>query len=81
MSTYDYDSMYNQERNNDIADKLEAYVDSITSLFILEGKREKDVKKAVKEVRKAAKNLREGKPEKVFDVDRFEEYMMQHGDY
>jgi hypothetical protein len=47
----------------------------------LEGKREKDVKKAVKEVRKAAKNLREGKPEKVFDVDRFEEYMMQHGDY
>ena len=71
--------MYNQERNNEIADHLEAYVDAVTTLFILEGKREEDVNAAIKTVKKACKNLREGKPEKVFDEERFEEYMMTSG--
>ena len=37
-----YDSsgigLYDQERNNEIADHLEAYVDTVLSLFIIEGK-------------------------------------------
>lgn len=68
---FDGDGMYNQSRNNEIADHLEAYVDAVENLFILEGKKESDVKDAIKTVRKACKNLREGKPEKVFDEDRF----------
>ncbi len=75
---YDYDdgsiNMYDQERNNEIADHLEAYVDAVSTLFIIDGKKEDDVKSAIKTVRKACKNLREGKPEKVFDLERFEEY-------
>ncbi len=69
--------MYNQDRNNEIADHLEAYVDAISSLFIVEGKKESEVKDAIKVVRKACKNLRDGKPEKVFDLERFEEYASQ----
>ena len=69
--------MYNQDRNNEIADHLEAYVDAISSLFIIEGKKESEVKDAIKVVRKACKNLRDGKPEKVFDLERFEEYASQ----
>ena len=30
--------MYDQERNKEIADHLEAYIDAVDSLFILEGK-------------------------------------------
>lgn len=69
------DGMYNQTRNNEIAEHLEAYVDAVETLFILEGKKESDVKDAVKTVRKACKNLREGRPDKVFDEDRFYELM------
>ena len=41
----DGDDMYNQTRNNEIADHLEAYIDAIENLFILEGKKESDVKR------------------------------------
>ena len=68
--------IYDQARNNEIADHLEAYVDAVENLFILEGKKESDVKEAIKIVKKACKNLREGKPEKVFDLERYEELMM-----
>ena len=75
-----YDSsgigLYNQERNNEIADHLEAYVDTVLSLFIIEGKKVKEVDEAIEVVRKAIKNLRNNKPEKVFNLERFEEYMM-----
>ena len=74
-SNYDNQGMYNQERNNEIADHLEAFVDAIETLFILEGKKKDDVDDAKKTVRKACKNLRNGKPEKVFDEDRYYEYM------
>jgi hypothetical protein len=73
------DSMYNQTRNNEIADHLEAYVDDVTNLFILDGKSKDEVDKAVKTVRKAVKDLRKGHPEKVFDQERFEEYMLHQG--
>jgi hypothetical protein len=65
--------MYNQERNEEVANHLEAYLDAVDSLFILEGKSEDEIKKAKKVVKKAIKNLRAGKPEKVYDADRFED--------
>lgn len=76
----DRDGMYNQTRNNEIADHLEAYVEAVENLFILEGKKESDVNEAIKVVRKACKNLREGKPEKVFDEDRFNE-LLEDGEF
>lgn len=77
----DGDGMYNQSRNNEIADHLDAYVDAVENLFILEGKKESDVKDAVKIIRKAAKNLREGKPEKVFDEERYNDLLYEENGY
>ena len=71
---YDGEGMYDQERNNEIADHLDAYIDAIDNLIIIEGKDTDEIKKAKKKIRKAAKNLRDGKPEKVFDEERFEEF-------
>ena len=67
------EGMYNQERNNMVADHLEDYLDAIQNLFILEGRKESEVKDAIKTVKKAIKNLREGRPEKVYDEERFDE--------
>ena len=72
--------IYNQKRNNEIADHLEAYIDAVQNLFILEGKKEEDVEEAIKVIKKAIKNLREGKPEKVFDEDRFHEVFDDDGE-
>lgn len=58
-----------------VADKLEAYVDAIDSMFILEGKNEKDVQKAIKIVREAIEDLRKGKVEKVFNMNEFDNYL------
>lgn len=71
---YNDSDMYDQEKNDKIADQLESYLDAIDNLIIIEGKNIDDIKKAKKKVKKAIKNLREGKPEKVFDEERFEEY-------
>ena len=66
--------IYDQERNNRIADNLESYIDAIENLLIVEGKNVERIKKSEKIVRKAIKDLRNGKPEKVFDIERFEEF-------
>ena len=73
-NNYYGEGMYNQEKNLQIAEHLEAYLDASENLFIFEGKKEADVKDAVKVIRKAIKNLKEGKPEKVFNEERFEEF-------
>lgn len=76
----DFDNgMYDQSRNNQIADHLESYIYAIQNLLILEGKRKEDIKKSVKVIQKCIKNLRKGKPEKVFDKHRYEE--MYEDDY
>ena len=71
---HDGSGICNQERNEKIADQLESYIDAVDNLIIIEGKDVDDIKKAKKKIKKAIKNLREGKPEKVFDEERFEEY-------
>lgn len=70
---------YDHEKDLEIADHLEEYSDKINSLFILEGKSEEEVKEARKEVKKAIKNLREGHPEKVFNEERYIEFLEDHG--
>ena len=70
-------SMYDQERNEELANHLEEYVNISTTLFILEGSREKDVKKAKKIVLEACENLRKGRPDKVFSRKRYAKYLEQ----
>lgn len=62
-----------QKQLNIIADHLEAYVDGIDNLFILEGKEESEVSKAIKTIEKACKRLRSGEWEKVIDKERYYE--------
>lgn len=66
---------YNHERDLEVAQHLEEYVDRIDSLFILDGVSEEKIKKAVKYVKKNCKYLREGHPEKVYDETRYLEYI------
>ena len=68
--------MYDKARNEQLADHLENYVESITSLFILEGSDADEIKKAKKVIKKAVKNLRNGHPEKVFNEERFEDFII-----
>ena len=75
-SDYD-DGMYNQERNNLIADHLEAYIDASDNLFIFDGKSEEKVKKARKVILKAIKDLRRGRPDKVLNEERVEKFYNQ----
>lgn len=72
---YNSDEMYNQERNDQIAQGLEDYIDTVQNLCILEGRNEEEIENAIKHVKKAIKNLRKGHPEKVFDEERFYEYI------
>lgn len=69
------DEMYNQDRNERIANSLEEYLDVVTNLCIITGKKKKDVKKAKKVVKQAIKDLRNGHPERVFDEGRFYDYI------
>ena len=71
------DEMYDQERNERIADRLEAYIDAVDNLLIIEGVTVDDIKKAKKVIKKAAKDLRKGHPEKVYDEERFYELLDQ----
>ena len=67
------DPMYDHETNLKIADSLDNYVDTLTSLAILTGRKAKDVEEAVKVVHKNTKWLREGRPDNVFDEDAYSE--------
>lgn len=70
------DEMYNKSRNEAIANSLENFIDTYEELLIPpEGTSVEENKKAIKIVKKAIKNLRKGHPEKVFDKDRFDEYI------
>lgn len=65
---------YNKHECKKIADQLEEYVDTISTLVIINDKPKKKVKKAIKVVREAIKNLREGRPDEVFNHDNYMEY-------
>jgi len=62
-----------KKKANEIADILENYVALFDNLFILESVTKEDAKKAKKNIKKAVKDLREGKIEKVFDMEKVEE--------
>lgn len=64
-----------QARYDSIASNLEVFVDDISTLFIFEGQREKDIEEATKVLKKAIKHLKNGKPEKVLNMEKFEEYV------
>ena len=64
-----------QARYDSIAINLEVFVDDISTLFIFEGQKEKDIEEATKVLKKAIKHLKNGKPEKVLNMEKFEEYV------
>lgn len=67
-----------QARYDSIASNLEVFVDDISTLFIFEGQKEKDIEEATKVLKKAIKHLKKGKPEKVLNMEKFEEYVEQY---
>lgn len=67
-----------QARYDSIASNLEVFVDDISTLFIFEGQKEKDIEEATKVLKKAIKHLNNGKPEKVLNMEKFEEYVEQY---
>ena len=67
--------MYNKKHNKMVADCLEEYIDIVEKYCILEGKKKADVKKAEKIIMKAVKDLRNNKPENVYDEERFYKVM------
>lgn len=67
-----------QARYYSIASNLEVFVDDISTLFIFEGQKEKDIEEATKVLKKAIKHLKNGKPEKVLNMEKFEEYVEQY---
>lgn len=64
-----------QATYDSIASNLEVFVDDISTLFIFEGQKEKDIEEATKVLKKAIKHLKNGKPEKVLNMEKFEEYV------
>ena len=75
MGKHDYDYMdYDKHECKKIADQLEEYIDTISTLVIINDKPKKKVKKAIKTVRNAIKDLREGRPDEVFNHDNYVEY-------
>ena len=65
------DPMYSQEINEKIADSFEAYCSAIKNFIIVEGRSKKDIDDSITVIKKAVKDLRNGKPEKVFDPERY----------
>lgn len=68
-------SSRDQARYDSIASNLEVFVDDISTLFIFEGQKEKDIEEVTKVLKKAIKHLKNGKPEKVLNMEKFEEYV------
>lgn len=73
MGKYDYDG-YDKKECKRIANNLETYLDTINTFVIINDKPKKEVKAAMKVVRKAIKDLREGRPDKVFNHEKYMEY-------
>lgn len=72
----DYDEYgYSKAICKQSADQLEEYIDAVETIIIINDKPKKKVKKAIKVVKKAIKDLREGRPEEVFNHDNYMEYM------
>lgn len=68
-----------QYRYDKIAENLEIFVEDISTLFIFEGQKEKDIEEDMKVLKKAIKNLKNGKAHKVLDMDKYEEYLELYG--
>ena len=65
------DPMYDHQTNLQIANALEKYCNLINRQIIVQGRTKELVDDSKEVIKKAIKNLREGKPEKVFDEERY----------
>ena len=67
-----------QYRYDKIAENLEIFVEDISTLFIFEGQKEKDIEEDMKVLKKAIKNLKNGKAYKVLDMEKFNDYLDEY---
>lgn len=67
-----------QYRYDKIAENLEIFVEDISTLFIFEGQKEKDIEEDMKVLKKAIKNLKNGKAHKVLDMEKFNDYLDEY---
>ena len=70
--------MGKQYRYDKIAENLEIFVEDISTLFIFEGQKEKDIEEDMKVLKKAIKNLKNGKAHKVLDMEKFNDYLDEY---
>ncbi len=63
-----------QEEYNKLADHLEEYLDTVSTLVIIGDKPKKKIKKAKKVVKEAIENLRKGNVDEVLNEDAYNEY-------
>ena len=69
------DSYYSYDKMEKDADCIEEYLNILERFAIITNLTPEKYKKAMKKSRKLVKLLREGKGEKVYDKDRYDEYM------
>ena len=69
------DSYYSYEKMEKDADSIEEYLNILERFAIITNLTPERYKKAVKKCRKLVKLLREGKGEKVYDRERYDEYI------
>lgn len=73
-SNEDIDEIVGRETMKKLADELETFLDENENMIIIDGKKVKDVKEARETARKAVKRIRKGKYDKVFDMERLDEF-------
>lgn len=68
---------YDKKLMKQMADDFEAYLEQVDKFLIIEGLSKEEYKDAKKKVKKLIKHLRNGNGDKVFDKERYREFMMR----
>ena len=72
------DNGYDHETSKKIADQMEDFLHDVSMMIIIMNKPYSKIKKAKKVIKQTIKDLREGREDKVFDEEAYEEYMRSY---
>lgn len=72
---------YNKKQMEQMANDYETYLEIIDKFIIIEGLSKEEYKQARKVVKKLIKHLRNGEGDKVFDKERYDEYLENNGGF
>lgn len=70
-----------QDHNDAVANDFERYMSLIGKFVIYQNKSKSDIKEAKKVVKKAIKHLRAGEYDKVYDLDKCDNYDYDEDEY